>query len=75
MSCKEKKREKIIWDKKGSFILSIFFNHNAIRLEINYRTKPIKNTQTGGDFEQYVTKQTMDHQRIERGSKKIPGYK
>ena len=28
---------------------SLHFNHNAIRLEINYRTKPIKNTQTGED--------------------------
>ena len=32
--------------KKIEIISSIFFNHNAMRLEINYREKDVKNTNT-----------------------------
>ena len=32
--------------KKIEIILSIFSNHNAMRLEINYKKKTIKNTNT-----------------------------
>ena len=32
--------------KKTEIISSIFSNHNAIRLEINYKKKTVKNTNT-----------------------------
>ena len=32
--------------KKIDIMLSIFFNHNAIRLDISYRKKSVKNTNT-----------------------------
>ena len=32
--------------KKIKIVSSIFSNHNAMRLDINYRRKPVKNTNT-----------------------------
>ena len=32
--------------KKIEIISSVFSNHNAMRLDINYRTKSVKNTKT-----------------------------
>ena len=35
--------------KKIEIISSIFSNHNAMRLDINFKKKTVKNTQTHGD--------------------------
>ena len=35
--------------KKIEIISSIFSNHNAMRLDINFMKKTVKNTQTHGD--------------------------
>ena len=32
--------------KKNEIISSIFSNHNAVRLDVNYRKKSVKNTNT-----------------------------
>ena len=46
--------------KKIKIISNILSNHNAMRLEINYREKTVKNTDTWRL--NTVTKQPMDHQ-------------
>ena len=46
--------------KKIKIIANILSNHNAMRLEINYREKTVKNTDTWRL--NTVTKQPMDHQ-------------
>ena len=46
--------------KKTEMISSIFFNHNAMRLEINYKKKSCKKHKHV-EAKQYVTKQPMGH--------------
>ena len=46
--------------KKTEIISSIFPNHNTMRLEINYKKKTAKHTNTG-ETKQYAMKQPTDH--------------
>ena len=59
--------------KKTEIISNIFSHHKALRLEINYKEKNHKNCQQHKHMEarQYAIKQLMDHQRNQRGNKKI----
>ena len=45
--------------KKNEIISSTFSDHNANRLEINYKKKPVK-THKHVEAKQYITKQLMD---------------
>ena len=45
--------------KEIEIISSIFSEHNALKLEINYRTKTVKIQHM--EAKQYATKQPMDH--------------
>ena len=54
--------------KKTEVISSIFSNHNAMRLEINYKEK-----HKHIDTKLYASKQPMDHWRNPRGNKKDKG--
>ena len=56
--------------KKIEIILSIFSNHNTMRLEINYRKKNVKKINKHECYN-YFTKQPIDHCRNQRGNKKI----
>ena len=46
---------------KSESISSIFSNHNAMRLDINYRKKTVKNTNTSRLNYIYATKQPRGH--------------
>ena len=46
--------------KKTEIISSIFSDHNAMRLEINYKKKKLQKTQTM-EAKQYATKQPVSH--------------
>ena len=46
--------------KKTEIMLSIFSNHNAVDLEINYKKKNCKKYKHV-EAKQYTTKQPMDH--------------
>ena len=57
--------------KKIEIVSSIFSDHNAMKLEINYNTK----TQNSKKYKhtvtkQYAAKQPLDHQRNQRKKKK-----
>ena len=59
--------------KKIKILSSIFSDHNAMKLEINYNTK----TQNSKKYKhtvtkQYAAKQPLDHQRNQRKKKKKP---
>ena len=56
--------------KKIEIVSSIISEHNAMRLDINYR----KNCKKYKHMEdnQYATKQPRDHWRNQRGNQKIP---
>jgi len=57
--------------KKTEIISSMFSNYNTLRLEIKYKKKKtIKHKHI--EVKQYVTQQTMDHWRNQRGNQKIP---
>ena len=47
--------------KKIEIVSSIFSNHNAMRLEINYKKKNNCKTHKHIEAKQYATKQPMDH--------------
>ena len=57
--------------KKIEIISSIFSDHNAMRLEINYRGKKRKKHKHM-EAKQYITKEPRDHWRNQRGNQKIP---
>ena len=56
--------------KKIDIISSIFSDHNAARLEFNYRKKCKKHKHL--EAKQYVTKYPRGHRRNQRGNQKIP---
>ena len=45
--------------KKTEFVSSIFSDHNAMRLEINYREKNVKNTNTWRRNNTLLTKKSL----------------
>ena len=47
--------------KKTEIISSVFSDHNAMRLEINYRKKKTVKNHKYVETKHYVTKQPMDH--------------
>ena len=57
--------------KKTEITSSIFSDHNAMRFEINHKKKNCKKHKNM-EVKQYATKQPMDHQRNQRGNRKIP---
>ena len=56
--------------KKIEIISSIFSDHNAMRLEINYKKKKKKTAKKHKHVaaKQYVTKQPLDHWGNQRGN-------
>ena len=60
--------------KKIEIISSISSNHNAMRLDINYRKKNCKKYKHM-EAKQYTTKLPRDHWRNQRGNQKIPRNK
>ena len=60
--------------KKIEIISSIFSDHNAMRLDINYRKKSVKKYKHM-EAKQYTTKKPRDHWRNQRGNQKIPRKK
>ena len=59
--------------KKIEIKSSIFSNHNAMRLGINYRKKSVKNTNTWRRNSTLLN--NRDHWRNQRGNQKIPRNK
>ena len=57
--------------KKIEVISSIFSNHNAMRLESNYKKKKTVKKRKHVEAKQYATK-PMDHWRDQRRNQKIP---
>ena len=55
--------------KKIEIILSIFFDHNAMRLDINYRKKTVKNTNTWRRNSTLLNNQEIT-EKVKRISKK-----
>ena len=47
--------------KKTEIISSILFDHNVMKLEINYRKKTEKSPHRHMEVKQYATQQRMDH--------------
>ena len=56
--------------KKTEIVSSIFSNHNAMRLDINYRKKSVKNTNTWRLNNTLVNNQEITEEI--RGNQKIP---
>ena len=57
--------------KKTEIISSIFSDHSTVRLEINYKKKTVKNTNTWR-LNNMFTKQPVDHCGNQKGNQKIP---
>ena len=58
--------------KKIEIISSIFSDHNAMRLEINYKKEKTVKIHKHVKTKQYATKQPICHWRNQRGNHKIP---
>ena len=59
--------------KKTEFISIIYFNHSAVRLEINYKIKNwYKKNHKHTEAKQYTTKQLMDPWRNQKRNQMIP---
>ena len=61
--------------KTTEIISSISSNHNATRLEINYKKENYKKKYKQVYAKQYGTKPPMDHWRNQRGNQKLARYK
>ena len=60
--------------KKIEIISSIFSDHNALRLDINYKKKTVRNTNTWRLSNMLLSKQWVTEE-IKRGKKKLLKYK
>ena len=60
--------------KKTEIVSSIFSNHNALRLDIDYKKKTVKNTNTWGLNNTFLNNQQVTEE-IKREVKKISRHK
>ena len=60
--------------KKTEIISSIFSDHNAVRLDVNYREKSVKNTKTWRLNNTLPNNQEITEEK-QRGNLKIPRNK
>ena len=54
--------------KKTEIILSIFFNHNTMRLDINYKKKTVRNKHI--EIKQHIYEYPTGYWRNQKGNKK-----